>query len=89
MTTSSQERRNDPARPSAEQGPAPEKERLPAPNLEGPLRDEPTDEELLRLPRVSGSSNREGGHDMHPHPGDHGEAQRRGSPRQSDYDGET
>jgi hypothetical protein len=37
---------------------------------------------------VSGSSNREGGYDMHPHKGDHGEAQKAGSPKKSDYDGE-
>lgn len=65
------------------------KERLPMPNLEGPRSKEPKDEALARLEHVSGSSNREGGYDMHPHAGDHGEAQRRGSPRESDYDGET
>jgi hypothetical protein len=37
--------------------------------------------------RWSGSSNREGGHDLHPHAGDHGEAQGRGSPDEADYNG--
>ena len=35
----------------------------------------------------SGSSNREDGFDMHPHKGDHGEAQKQGSPREEDYYG--
>jgi hypothetical protein len=47
-----------------------------------------TDREPVEGHAVSGSSNREGGYDMHPHKGDHGEAQKAGSPDQADYDGE-
>lgn len=45
------------------------------------------DKSLEGTRRISGSGNREGGYDMHPHPGDHGEAQRRGSPSEADYYG--
>lgn len=47
-----------------------------------------TDKKSVKGHVVSGSSNREGGYDMHPHKGDHGEAQKKGSPKESDYDGE-
>jgi hypothetical protein len=48
MTTSAQERGNAPDRPSVEQERTPEKERLPAPNVGGPLWHEATDAERFR-----------------------------------------